>query len=83
MNSYLHIRVSEINTTFPRSFFPFERVNSHERTQLAQNNIKLEIRFCKNLAKLTGSVVRIKSKKPKGKKTMKEKKKTGGSHAGI
>ena len=34
----------------------------------------LEIRFRKNLAKLTGSAVRIKSKKPKGKKTMKEKK---------
>ena len=33
---------------------------------------KLEIRFRKNLAKLTGSAVRIYSKKPKGKKTMKE-----------
>ena len=56
-------------------FFSFESVNSHERTQLAQNNIKQEIRFCKNLTKLTGSAVRINSKKPKGKKTMKEKKK--------
>ena len=36
---------------------------------------KLEIRFRKNLAKLTGSAVRINSKKPKGKKKMKEKKK--------
>ena len=35
---------------------------------------KLEIRSRKNLAKLTGSAVRIKSKKPKGKKTMKENK---------
>ena len=35
---------------------------------------KLEICFRKNLAKLTGSAVRINSKKPKGKKTMKEKK---------
>ena len=35
----------------------------------------LEIRFRKNLAKLTGSAVRINSNKPKGKKTMKEKKK--------
>ena len=35
---------------------------------------KLEIRFRKTLAKLKGSAVRIKSKKPKGKKTMKEKK---------
>ena len=39
--------------------------------------------FCKNLAKLTGSAVRINSKKPKGKKKMKEKKKTGGSHGRI
>ena len=31
--------------------------------------------FSQNLAKLTGSAVRINSKKPKGKKTMKEKKK--------
>ena len=36
--------------------------------------VKLEIRFSKNFAKLKGSAVRIKSKKPKGKKTMKEKK---------
>ena len=28
------------NTTSPRSFCPFESVNSHERTQLAQNIIK-------------------------------------------
>ena len=34
---------------------------------------ELEIRFRKNLAKLTGSAVRVKSKKPKGKKTMKGK----------
>ena len=34
----------------------------------------LEIRFRKNLAKLTGSSVRINSKKPKRKRTMKEKK---------
>ena len=49
INSNLHISVSEakliqiavvVNTTFPRSFFPFESVNSHERAQLAQNNIK-------------------------------------------
>ena len=44
--------------------------------------IILEIRFRKNLAKLKGSAVRIKSKKPKGKKTMTEKK-TGSSHGGI
>ena len=43
----------------------------------------LEIRFRKNLAKLTGSAVRINNKKPKGKNTMKEKKETGSSHAGI
>ena len=42
-----------------------------------ENQIKLEIRFRKNLAKLKGSAVRIKSKKPNGKKTMKEKKKKG------
>ena len=42
----------------------------------------LEIRFRKNLAKLTVSAVRINSKKPKRKKTMKEKK-TGCYHAGI
>ena len=35
--------------------------------------LKLEIRFRKDLAKLTRSAVRINSKKPKGKKTMKEK----------
>ena len=46
------------------------------------DKFKLEIRFRKNLAKLTGSAVRINSKKPKGKKTMKEKK-TGRCHAGI
>ena len=46
------------------------------------NIILLEIRFHKNLAKLTGSAVRINSKKPKGKKKMKEKK-TGNGHAGI
>ena len=49
INSNLHISVSEakliqiavvVNTTFPRSFFPFESVNSHERAPLAQNNIK-------------------------------------------
>ena len=39
-----------------------------------ENQIQLEIRFRKNLAKLKGSAVRIKSKKPNGKKTMKEKK---------
>ena len=44
---------------------------------------KLEIRFRKNLAKLTGSAVRIDSKKPKGKKTMKGIKKPGNSHNGI
>ena len=44
--------------------------------------VKLEIRFRKNLAKLTGSAVRINSKKPKGKKTMKEKKNVS-SHAGV
>ena len=38
------------------------------------SNLRLEIRFRKNLAKLKGSAVRIKSKKLKGKKTMKEKK---------
>ena len=43
---------------------------------------KLEIRFRKNLAKLTGSAVRINSKKPKGKKND-ERKQNGGSHAGI
>ena len=37
--------------------------------------ITLEIRFRKNLAKLTGPAVSLDSKKPKGKKTMKEKKK--------
>ena len=37
--------------------------------------LKLEMRFRKSLVKLTGSAMRIKSKKPKGKKTMKEKKK--------
>ena len=47
-----------------------------------QEQITLEIRFRKNLAKLKGSAVRIKSKKPKGKKTMKEKK-NGGCQAGI
>ena len=46
---------------------------------MASNNapclpLKLEIRFRKNLSKLTRSAVRINSKKPKGKKTMKEKK---------
>ena len=40
-----------------------------------ENQIQLKIRFRKNLAKLKGSAVRIKSKKPNGKKTMKEKKK--------
>ena len=35
---------------------------------------KLEKRFRKNLAKLTGSAVRINSKKAKGKNSMKEKK---------
>ena len=43
---------------------------------------KLEIRFRKNLAKLTGSAVRINSKKPKGKKNY-ERKQNGGIHAGI
>ena len=33
---------------------------------------KLQIRFRKNLAKLTGSAVRINSKKPKGKKMKKK-----------
>ena len=37
--------------------------------------LKLEIRFRKNLAKLTRSAVRINSTNPKGKKTMKGKKK--------
>ena len=43
---------------------------------------KLEIRFRKNLAKLTGSAVRINSKKPKAKKND-ERKENGGSDAGI
>ena len=47
-----------------------------------ENQIQLEIRFRKNHAKIKGSAVRIKSKKPNGKKTMKEKK-NGGCHAGI
>ena len=50
---------------------------------MASNNapclpLKLEIRFSKDLAKLTGSAVRINSKKPKRKK---EKKRS--SHAGV
>ena len=36
---------------------------------------KMEIHFCKTLAKLTGSAVRINSKKPKGKKKNNERKK--------
>ena len=40
---------------------------------MTQRN-KLEISFRTNLAKLTGSAVRINSKKSMGKKTMKEKK---------
>ena len=43
---------------------------------------KMEIHFCKTLAKLTGSAVRINSKKPKGKKND-ERKQNRGSHAGI
>ena len=39
------------------------------------------MRFRKILAKLTGSAVRINSKKPKRKKTMK-KKKNGSNHTG-
>ena len=46
---------------------------------LNQKPNKLEICFRKNLAKLTGSAVRINSKKPKGNKTMKQK--NGSSHA--
>ena len=47
-------------------------------------NFKIvEIHFCKTLAKLTGSAVRINSKKPKGKKKMMKEKKTRSSHAGI
>ena len=39
-------------------------------------NFKIvEIHFCKTLAKLTGSAVRINSKKPKGKKKNDERKK--------
>ena len=41
---------------------------------LREGTIKLEICFRKNFAKLTGLAVRINSKKPKGKNTMKEKK---------
>ena len=52
------------------------------RVPRASRATKLEIHFRKNLAKLTGSAVRIDSKKPKGKKTMKEKK-NGSSHAGM
>ena len=43
----------------------------------------LELRFRKNLAKLKGSAVRIKSKKLKGKKKRWKKKKNGSCHAGI
>ena len=43
----------------------------------------LEIRFRKNLAKLTGSAVRINSKKLKGKKTMKGKKNLGEATPGF
>ena len=43
-------------------------------TSVSTNASILEIRFRENLAKLTGSAVRINSKKPKGKNTMKEKK---------
>ena len=42
----------------------------------------LEIRFRKNLAKLTGPAVRLDSKKPKGEKKD-DRKKTGNCHAGI
>ena len=49
---------------------------------LREGTIKLEICFRKIFTKLTGLAVRIYSKKPKGKNTMKEKK-NGGSHAGI
>ena len=48
---------------------------------MTQRN-KLEISFRTNLAKLTGSAVRINSKKPKGKKND-ERKKSGGSHGGM
>ena len=49
-------------------------------SHMASNNapclpLKLEIRFRKNFAKLTGSAVRINSKKPKGKKNDERKKK--------
>ena len=48
-------------------------------------NIQLyqETRFRKDLAKLTRSAVRINSKKPKGKKTMKEKKKLEDATSGF
>ena len=55
-------------------------LQSHLQSQ--NNTVQLEIRFRKNLAKLKGSAVRLKSKKPKGKETMKEKK-TGTYHGGI
>ena len=41
----------------------------------ARHHFKLEIRFCKNLAKLTGPAVRTNSKKPKCKKKNDERKK--------
>ena len=55
---------------------------SHHRSRNFCRHYYTKIRFRKNLAKLKGSAVRIKSKKPKGKKTMKEKK-TGSCHGGI
>ena len=64
--SFAYYKLRQSVVTNYDSFF-YYKLSFYKLRHVFQITAKLEIRFRKNLAKLTGSAVRINSKMPKGK----------------